>query len=337
MAGSNAAERIPAPPDEGLLRVIREAISEATLRPEADAISELRAGLEPVARGDERSRPFAESMMEQFPLDSAQGRAMMSLAEALLRTPDTARADQLIAERLAEVRTGTQRLGALVDAHAAAGRGNAARDGAAGSNTASVGGAGGSNGTAPAHPAGAVGEAPRAVAERPSDNWLLRTGFALLGGVSRLLPNVADELAGESSAASFTKPVVAPVVRATLRRAMRMLGEAFIVGETIESALERGRANPALSLCSFDVLGEGARTEADAQRYFDSYTAAIEALSHQPPGTVHERSSISVKLSALEPRYTLLQSARVARLLIPRMLELARKAAAGGIGMTIDA
>src|SRR5207237_4229101 len=135
------------------------------------------------------------------------------------------------------------------------------------------------------------------------------------------------ELAGESSAASFTKPVVAPVVRATLRRAMRMLGEAFIVGETIESALARGRSTPALALCSFDVLGEGARTEADAQRYFDSYAAAIGALSAQAAGAVHARSGISVKLSALEPRYTQLQSARVNEQLSPRMLELARRAA----------
>ncbi len=112
-----------APGDMAVLRAIRAAISEATLRPEADAVSDLLAGLVPierqlglakmrairwveVARADKRSRPFAESMMEQFPLDSAQGRALMSLAEALLRTPDTARADQLIAERLAEVRGG---------------------------------------------------------------------------------------------------------------------------------------------------------------------------------------------------------------------------------------
>ncbi len=273
------------------LGVIREAISEATLRPEADAITELKAGLSPVerklamaktraihwvevARKDKRPRPFAESMMEQFPLDSAQGRAMMSLAEALLRTPDPARADQLISERLAEVRGGGARLEALI--------GGQRRWHCCGGSARVIIGC-------------------------------LRAGFAVLGGVSRLLPNVAEELAGESSAASFTKPLVAPMVRATLRRAMRMLGEAFIVGETIDSALERGRSNPALSLCSFDVLGEGARTEADAQRYFDSYAAAIDALTHQSPGTVHERSSISVKLSALEPRYTLLQSARVAR------------------------
>jgi RHH-type proline utilization regulon transcriptional repressor/proline dehydrogenase/delta 1-pyrroline-5-carboxylate dehydrogenase len=307
MAGSNAAEKIRTPGDEAALgeerlRAIREAISEATLRPEADLVSELREALVPVegklaaaksnavrwvevARADKRPRPFAESMMEQFPLDSAQGRALMSLAEALLRTPDPARADQLIAERLAEVR-----------------------------------GDGGDRGE-----------------DRPKDNLVLRAGFALLGGVSRLLPDVEGELSGRFSAASLAKPIVAPMVRATLRRAMQMLGEAFIVGETIESALERGRSTPGLALCSFDVLGEGARTEADAQRYFESYTQAIEALGHQETGTVHQRSSISVKLSALEPRYTLLQSARVARNLIPRMLDLARNAARLGIGLTIDA
>ena len=85
-----------------------------------------------VARQDKRPRPFAESLMEQFPLDSAQGRAMMSLAEALLRTPDAARADQLIAERLTEVRGGTARLGALV------GSGNSAVAG----GTGAVGGRG---------------------------------------------------------------------------------------------------------------------------------------------------------------------------------------------------
>jgi RHH-type proline utilization regulon transcriptional repressor/proline dehydrogenase/delta 1-pyrroline-5-carboxylate dehydrogenase len=308
MAGSSAAKRNGTPADTELLRTIREAISEATLRPEAEALEELRVGLEPVesklssaeakavrwvdaARKEKRSRTLVESLMEQYPLDSAQGRAMMSLAEALLRTPDPERADQLIAERLAEVRAG----GASPDA---------------------------TGGTQP---------------ELTKDNLLLRVGFALLGGVSRLLPDVTDELAGRFAPTSLTKPVLAPVVRATLRRAMESLGEAFIVGETIDTALARGKSNPALALCSFDVLGEGARTEADAERYFKSYAGAIEALGRQPQGTVHQRSSISVKLSALEPRYTLLQSGRVARNLVPRMLELARSAARVGIGMTVDA
>src|SRR5207237_1733418 len=94
---------------------------------------------------------------------------------------------------------------------------------------------------------------------------------------------------------------------------------------------------PGLALCSFDVLGEGARTEADAQRYYDSYAHAIGALSAQAAGAVHARSGISVKLSALEPRYTQLQSARVNEQLGPRMLELARRAARAGIGFTVDA
>ncbi len=297
MVGTGSAARVSGPQDTDRLNALRERIRAATVRAEPDAVKELLGKLAPLegrlegaksratrwveaARADKRARPFVDSLLEQFPLDSAQGKALMSLAEALLRTPDPKRADQLISERLAAIRN-----------------------------------------------AGATG----------SDDLLLRTGFALLGSASRLLPDVAAELSGRFSLASVTKPLVAPVVRKTLRGAMQMLGDAFIVGETIQSALERGKNNPNLSLCSFDVLGEGARTDTDAQRYSDSYAAAIEALSVQPEGSVHTRSSISVKLSALEPRYSLLQSARVSERLIPRMLDLARRAAKAGIGLTIDA
>src|SRR5262249_20649718 len=147
----------------------------------------------------------------------------------------------------------------------------------------------------------------------------------------------AAELSGEFSPGSLTRPVVAPVVRAALRQSMQMLGHAFIVGETIDAALARGNSDPELALCSFDVLGEGARTEADAQRYFDAYAHAIGALPRQSASGTHARSGISVKLSALEPRYTLLQSTRVHEHLAPRMLELARAAARADIGFTIDA
>jgi RHH-type transcriptional regulator, proline utilization regulon repressor / proline dehydrogenase / delta 1-pyrroline-5-carboxylate dehydrogenase len=297
MASAGAAQRTGGPPQESRLMKLREALRAATLRAEPAAVDELVDKLAPAqqrlgdakaratrwvetARADKRARPLVDSVLETFPLDSAPGKALMSLAEALLRTPDPKRADQLIAERLAAIRG-----------------------------------------------AGATG----------SDDFLLKTGFALLGTASRFLPDVANELIGRFSLASVTKPLVAPVVRSALRGGMQMLGEAFIVGETIEAALKRGRSNPQLSLCSFDVLGEGARTEADAQRYADAYAKAIEALSAQAPGTVHMRSSISVKLSALEPRYSLLQSGRVVERLIPRMLELARRAARAGVGFTVDA
>jgi RHH-type proline utilization regulon transcriptional repressor/proline dehydrogenase/delta 1-pyrroline-5-carboxylate dehydrogenase len=279
------------------LTALRARLRAATLRPEAAASDEAVADLSAVqgaleraqvraarwveaARADKRFRPLVERMLEQFPLDSAQGKALMGLAEALLRTPDPKRADQLIAERLATIRS-----------------------------------------------AGVPGDT----------DLLLRTGFTLLGAAGRLLPDVAAELSGEFSPGSLTRPVVAPVVRAALRQSMQMLGHAFIVGETIDAALARGSADPDLALCSFDVLGEGARTEADAQRYFDAYAHAIEALGRQPASGTQARSGISVKLSALEPRYTLLQSTRVHEHLAPRMLELARAAARAGIGFTIDA
>jgi RHH-type proline utilization regulon transcriptional repressor/proline dehydrogenase/delta 1-pyrroline-5-carboxylate dehydrogenase len=279
------------------LAVLRTQLREATLRPEAGASGELISDLEAVqaalagararaarwvevARADQRSRPLVDRMLEQFPLDSAQGRALMSLAEGLLRTPDAKRADQLIAERLAAIRD-----------------------------------------------AGVRGDT----------DLLLRTGFTLLSAAGRLLPEVSAELSGEVSAASLTKPVVAPIVRAALRQSMQTLAHAFIVGETIDAALARARSEPELALCSFDMLGEGARTDADAQRYLEDYAHAIDALGRQPPGTVHARSGISVKLSALEPRYILLQSGRVNERLGPRMLELARRAARAGVGMTIDA
>ncbi len=171
----------------------------------------------------------------------------------------------------------------------------------------------------------------------PGDTDLLRTGFTLLGAAGRLLPEVSAELSGEFSAASLARPMIAPIVRAALRQSMQLLGHAFIIGKP-STPRWRGRSEPGLALCSFlYVLGEGARTESDAQRYYDSYAHAIEALSAQAAAAVHARSGISVKLSALEPRYTQLQSARVNEQLAPRMLELARRAARAGIGFTIDA
>src|SRR5580698_3298200 len=111
---------ISAPPGAGLPE-LRERLRAATLRPEGDASEEILAELGPseallqaaqaraarwvaAARADKRTRPLVEQMLEQFPLDSAQGKALMGLAEALLRTPDPKRADQLIAERLATIR-----------------------------------------------------------------------------------------------------------------------------------------------------------------------------------------------------------------------------------------
>jgi hypothetical protein len=159
-----AVRRMSDPPVTGRLSKLREALRAATLRAEPGAVDEMIDSLAEVetrldgakaratrwveaARADKRVRPLVDSVLEQFPLDSAPGKALMSLAEALLRTPDPKRADQLIAERLAAIRG-----------------------------------------------AGVTG----------SDDLLLRTGFALMGTASRLLPDVGHELSGRFSFASMT-------------------------------------------------------------------------------------------------------------------------------------
>ena len=296
MAALPETRPAPLPHEAGDLGNLRGRIRAATLRPEPQAVEELRETLLPLrntlqeargramrwigaAREHARSRPLAESLLDQFPLDSRPGKALMSLAEALLRTPDPTCADRLIAERLAALREGGAK----------------------------------------------------------SSDLMASLSLALLGTASRLLPDPRATIAGKPRRSPLLSPVMTPFVRGALRRAMRMMGHAFIVGESIESALARGRRDRELALCSFDVLGEGARSDADAQRYFEAYARAIEALRSQGGDSVHGRSGISVKLSALEPRYSLTQHTRVMESLVPRMLTLARSACAAGVGLTIDA
>ena len=150
-------------------------------------------------------------------------------------------------------------------------------------------------------------------------------------------PRQARE-ATDSWLQNLSRRISAPMLRAAFRRAMRIIGGEFVVGRTIEEALERSAKTPELTLCSYDMLGEGARTWADAQRYRTSYEQALEAIGSQRKGLpIHERSSLSVKLSALEPRYDLMHEGLVMQRLVPIATDLARRAAAADVGFTIDA
>ena len=127
-----------------------------------------------------------------------------------------------------------------------------------------------------------------------------------------------------------------PVIRAAVGRAIRIMGEQFVLGRTIEEALKRARREG--YVCSFDMLGEGARTAADAQRYEASYAVAIEAVGRAQNGRGPEHGhGVSVKLSALSPRYDALQEARVWSELYPRLKRLAVIAARHDLNFTIDA
>jgi RHH-type proline utilization regulon transcriptional repressor/proline dehydrogenase/delta 1-pyrroline-5-carboxylate dehydrogenase len=135
----------------------------------------------------------------------------------------------------------------------------------------------------------------------------------------------------------LAKRLGAPTVRAATRQAMRLMGSHFVLGETIEAALERARSTDATRY-SFDMLGEGARTAADAERYFNSYARAIEAIGRAAndrplPG----RPGISVKLSALHPRFEAVSRDRVLAELVPRLIDLARRARDHDLNFTIDA
>jgi RHH-type transcriptional regulator, proline utilization regulon repressor / proline dehydrogenase / delta 1-pyrroline-5-carboxylate dehydrogenase len=128
-----------------------------------------------------------------------------------------------------------------------------------------------------------------------------------------------------------------PAVRTATRRAMRLLGSHFVLGQTIEEALSRGAAQPQFRY-SFDMLGEGARTAADAERYFEAYATAIAAIGKAAGATaLPDRAGISVKLSALHPRYEATSRDRVMEELAPRVIELAQAAKRHDLNLTIDA
>src|SRR5450631_1286539 len=233
------------------------------------------------ARRDER--PFLDAFLQQFGLSNQEGIALMCIAEALLRIPDDATADRLIAEQLA---TG--------DWSAHSGK----------SESLFVN----------------------------ASTW----GLMLTGGILELDPTIKADASGWIK--KLTRKAGEPLVRLAVRRAMRIIGGEFVVGRTIEEALARSAREPEVALCSFDMLGEGARTGDDAARYLRSYEHAIDVIGAAVGGRApHEVSSISIKLSALDPRYSLLQRDRVLKRLVPQVLNLARRAATLGIQLTIDA
>src|ERR1700744_6134280 len=276
MAASLTEFASPASPDS-----LRAEAREHTLWPEDQAVQRLLHALELTggarhravsravalvegapARRDER--PFLDAFLQEFGLSNQEGIALMCIAEALLRIPDDATADRLIAEQLA---TG--------DWSAHSGK----------SESLFVN----------------------------ASTW----GLMLTGGMLELDPAIKSDAAGWIR--KLTRKAGEPLLRLAGRRAMKIIGGEFVVGRTIEEALERSAREPDVALCSFDMLGEGARTLADAERYLASYEHAIDVIGRAGQGRrPHERSSISIKLSALEPRYTLLQKERVMERLAPK-------------------
>jgi RHH-type transcriptional regulator, proline utilization regulon repressor / proline dehydrogenase / delta 1-pyrroline-5-carboxylate dehydrogenase len=226
----------------------------------------------------DRPPPFwaMERLLQEYPIASGEGLALMRLAEALLRVPDAPTAIALTADQLG-----------------------------------------------------------RAEFDRGSDATLARLSDAAIALGKKLLPGADDDsgLLGKLGARTM--------VAATLR-AVQLLGRQFVLGQDIDEALAHAgtarRELPSLRF-SYDMLGEGARTEADAQRYLASYQRGIAAIAKgvDPALPVEGNDGISIKLSALHPRYEALQRERVMAELVPRVWLLCEQAARANVSLTIDA
>jgi RHH-type proline utilization regulon transcriptional repressor/proline dehydrogenase/delta 1-pyrroline-5-carboxylate dehydrogenase len=162
-------------------------------------------------------------------------------------------------------------------------------------------------------------------------------GLMLTGNMVRLESDITDETT--SWMRRLVSSLGEPVVRQAVLQAMRIMGGQYVLGRTIAEGLKKGRAsNRRGTRFSFDMLGEGARTEAAARRYFQGYVSAIEAIAADGKGlSVIDANGISLKLSALHPRYEYRQKRRVMAELLPRVQQLALMAKRGGMGFSIDA
>jgi RHH-type proline utilization regulon transcriptional repressor/proline dehydrogenase/delta 1-pyrroline-5-carboxylate dehydrogenase len=181
-----------------------------------------------------------------------------------------------------------------------------------------------------------LGQGDFAGHESKSEAFLVSASAWALGITARVIqPGETPEgILGQ-----VAKRIGLPAVRTATRQAMRVMGNHFVLGQTIGDALKRaGSSQGRLYRYSFDMLGEGARTADDARRYFESYAAAIEAIGRSAGNEpLPNRPGISVKLSALHPRYEALSHERVMRELVPLVVELAGKAKAYDLNFTVDA
>jgi RHH-type proline utilization regulon transcriptional repressor/proline dehydrogenase/delta 1-pyrroline-5-carboxylate dehydrogenase len=267
-------------PDEE--RVVAERLAQAKL--DAHTLGDATALARSLVKGVRAHKPSGiDAFLHAYDLGSDEGIAMMCLAEALLRIPDSHTADELIADKLAGP-DWSEKLGA--------------------SDSSFVNAA-----TFSLLLTGKVLES----AQDRSDNWKAALGRA----VGRL---------GE------------PVVRTAVREAMKILGRNFVFGRNIEEALKRAAPERRQGLShSFDMLGEAAKTFEDAERYADAYAQALDRIAKEAKNGFRKDPGISVKLTALHPRYEFTHAEEAVAAVLPIVRELALKASRADVHFTIDA
>lgn len=278
---------------------LRQAVTDAYRRDEMEAVQDMlqraqmsddeRANAAQLARrlvtqvrASRTKASGVDALMHEFSLSSEEGVALMCLAEALLRIPDKATRDKLIADKL-------------------------------------------SDGNWKSH----LNNSPSLFVNAAA--WgLLVTG------------KLTNQTSEQSLSAALTRMMGkggAPLIRKGVDYAMRLLGKQFVTGQTIEEALKNGKEREKLGYrFSFDMLGEAAMTQADADRYYQDYVDAIHAIGKDAGNAgVYDGNGISVKLSAIHPRYSRAQHERVMSELLPRVKQLYLLGKQYNIGINIDA
>lgn len=172
-----------------------------------------------------------------------------------------------------------------------------------------------------------------------SDSFAINATTWALMLTGKMLRKSPSRTKIQSQLKSFVSRSSEPVIRKAVEQAMRIMSRQFVMGRTIDEAIKRAEQQESRGFrYSYDMLGEAALTQADADRYFDDYARAIERIGkHAQSQSRDDRAGISVKLSALHPRYELIQRERVLRELVPRVLLLAQQAKQYDIDLTIDA
>ena len=235
-------------------------------------------------REENESHGGLDAFLQEFKLSSEEGVALMCLAEALLRVPDSQTADQLIQDKL-------------------------------------------SKGDWQSH----LGESESFFVN--ASTWgLMLTGKVV--ALDKTTVNDAGDFFGKLIARSGE-----PIIRTAVKQAMKIMGKQFVLAENIEQGLVVAKEKEDKGYnYSYDMLGEAARTEEDALGYFQAYRTAIEAIGkHSAQDNPYSNPGISVKLSALHPRYEYLKESEILGILYPRLLELGIQASSFDIGLTIDA
>ncbi len=288
--------------------VLRQEVTEAYLQDETHVIKILLAktalSTDRQTRIQQRARELVlnvrtmgqksgalEAFLHEYDLSSQEGIALMCLAEALLRIPDSATADKLIQDKLST---------ADWELH--------------------------------------LGKSQSLFVN--ASTW----GLMLTGRFIKTEDKKFDNIT------SFVNKLILrssePAIRMAIKQAMRIMAHQFVMGRDIRESLERSqRAENAVYRYSFDMLGEAALCQSDADRYFNAYSESIDVIASNVSDQFSdgdrlgciESNSISIKLSALHPRYEYSQQTRVIKQLLPRLIQLAEKAKLGGIGLTIDA